>query len=55
MKIKALVIAPYQGLAELTASLLDQLDDFDVTVIQRDLSESLRGSGLTRSRVTISS
>ncbi|MCS7463681.1 PrpR N-terminal domain-containing protein [Paenibacillus doosanensis] len=40
-KIKALVIAPYRGLVELTSSLTDQLGDFDVTVVQRDLSESL--------------
>lgn len=41
MKIKTLVIAPYPGLAELTASLSSELVDFDITVIQGDLSESL--------------
>jgi transcriptional regulator with PAS, ATPase and Fis domain len=41
MKIKTLVVAPYQGLAELTSSLTGELADFDVTVIQGDLSESL--------------
>ncbi|MBE1444208.1 PrpR N-terminal domain-containing protein [Paenibacillus sp. OAS669] len=40
-KIKALVIAPYRGLVELTSNLKDQLDDFEVTVIQGDLSEPL--------------
>jgi propionate catabolism operon transcriptional regulator len=41
MKIKTLVIAPYRGLIELTSSLANQLDDFDLTIIQGDLSESL--------------
>ncbi|TDF95440.1 sigma-54-dependent Fis family transcriptional regulator [Paenibacillus piri] len=41
MKIKTLVIAPYRGLLELTSSLAEQFDDFELTVIQGDLSESL--------------
>lgn len=41
MKIKALVIAPYPGLVELTTSLKDELQDFDVDIIQSDLSEVL--------------
>lgn len=41
MKIKALVIAPYQGLVELTTSLKSELQDFDIHVIQSDLSEVL--------------
>ncbi|WP_036746484.1 sigma-54-dependent transcriptional regulator [Paenibacillus sp. UNC451MF] len=40
-KMKALVIAPYRGLVELTSSLIDQLDDFDITIVQGDISEPL--------------
>lgn len=40
-KIKTLVIAPYRGLAELTTSLKNDLPDFDITVMQLDLSEVL--------------
>jgi propionate catabolism operon transcriptional regulator len=41
MKIKTLVIAPYQGLVEISSSLKSELYDFDVTVVQGDLSEVL--------------
>lgn len=41
MKIKTLVVAPYAGLAELTTSLKTDLDEFDITVVQGDLSEVL--------------
>ncbi|WP_410512252.1 PrpR N-terminal domain-containing protein [Paenibacillus sp. BR2-3] len=41
MKIKVLVIAPYTGLVELTTSLKEDLGDFDITVLQSDLSEVL--------------
>lgn len=40
MKIKALVIAPYPGLAELTSSMAGQFSDFDVTVVQADLMQA---------------
>ncbi|WP_248926083.1 sigma-54-dependent Fis family transcriptional regulator [Paenibacillus hamazuiensis] len=39
MKLKALVIAPYRGLAELASSLAEQLEHFHVTVVQGDLFE----------------
>jgi propionate catabolism operon transcriptional regulator len=41
MKIKTLVVAPYPGLVELMTSLKAELIDFDITVIQGDLSEVL--------------
>lgn len=41
MKIKTLVIAPYAGLVELTGSLIEELQQFDITVMQGDLSEAL--------------
>lgn len=41
MKIKTLVIAPYQGLVELTTSLKNELQDFDINIIKSDLSEAL--------------
>ncbi|MFB9276903.1 PrpR N-terminal domain-containing protein [Cohnella cellulosilytica] len=41
MRIKTLVIAPYQGLMELTNSLLPELTDFDCTVVLGDLSEAV--------------
>ncbi|OUS71105.1 hypothetical protein B1748_27220 [Paenibacillus sp. MY03] len=41
MSIKTLVVAPYAGLAELTNSLKADLEEFDITVIQGDLSEVL--------------
>jgi propionate catabolism operon transcriptional regulator len=39
MRIKTLVIAPYRGLVELTTSLAKEFPEFDVTVIEADLSE----------------
>lgn len=41
MKIRALMIAPYAGLVELTKKLRDELTDFDIEVIQGDLSEGV--------------
>ncbi|XEC95923.1 PrpR N-terminal domain-containing protein [Paenibacillus tarimensis] len=41
MKIKTMVIAPYSGLVELTNGLVPDLTEFDITVIQADLSEVL--------------
>ncbi|GIO16441.1 sigma-54-dependent Fis family transcriptional regulator [Cohnella xylanilytica] len=41
MAIKTLVVAPYPGLVELTASLKAELKDFDIRVLQGDLSEAL--------------
>lgn len=40
--IKILVIAPYPGLVELINNLKEQLTDFDITVEQGDLTQSLR-------------
>lgn len=39
--IKVLVVAPYRGLAELIASMAPELSDFELTVVQGDLSEVL--------------
>jgi transcriptional regulator with PAS, ATPase and Fis domain len=41
MKIKTLAIAPYRGLLELMTSLAPELPDFDITVVQGDLTEVL--------------
>lgn len=41
MKIKTLVIAPYAGLVELIGSLIEELQQFEITVMQGDLSEVL--------------
>ncbi len=41
MRINALVVAPYAGLAELTNSLKTELKEFNLTVIQGDLQEVL--------------
>lgn len=41
VKIKALVFAPYPGLVHTTSQLKSELMDFDITVIQGDLSEVL--------------
>jgi len=41
MRIRTLVVAPYAGLAELTNSLKAELEAFDITVIEGDLSEAL--------------
>lgn len=41
MRIKALIVAPYQGLAELTTTLKDELRDFDISIVSGDLSEAL--------------
>lgn len=41
MKIKTLVVAPYPGLVELTSGLQAELKDFDIRIVQGDLSEVL--------------
>lgn len=41
MKIKTIVIAPYPGLSELTLSLQDELQDFEIVVEHGDLSRVL--------------
>lgn len=41
MKIKTLVIAPYQGLGELAHTLSKEQDDLDITVREGDLKEAL--------------
>lgn len=41
MKIKTLVVAPYPGLVELTGGLQAELKEFDIKVVQGDLSEVL--------------
>src|SRR5690349_1680076 len=42
MGIRTLVIAPFRGLMELTANLSPELSDFDITVIQADISEVMQ-------------
>jgi len=41
MGIKTLVIAPYRGMAELVANMAPELEDFDITILQGDLTEVL--------------
>ncbi|MGG4142398.1 PrpR N-terminal domain-containing protein [Paenibacillus algorifonticola] len=41
MKIKIVVVAPYPGLVELTTSLREELKEFEIKVLQGDLSEVL--------------